>query len=247
VRRFALLLLALCAGCKPSQPQSAAKPAAAGPQVRATVVTVRTTVQPENKTFTQTIVMAGDRARSTGEQETWRLYDTKANTVTFVDAIEKTVRTESMASLVARRTAALRAPLPAHFDPAKVARTAERKTLHGVLATQVLITSGAYRRELWFGAHQQIPPGLFGMMHASEPLASPLAPMMRSVDEALLSIRGFPLADRTEVPSLEGNVIVERSVTSIAQQQVAEDVVAVPKGYRDVTPKPPVANTKKNQ
>lgn len=246
MRRLGLLiLLTICAACKESKPQAGAKPATGGPQVRATVLTVRTTVQPDNKTFTHTIVIAGDRARSTGEQEVWRLYDTKANTITFVNDLEKTVRTESMASLVRARGVTMRAPLPAHFTPAQLARTAERKTLQGVLATQVLITAGSYRRDLWLGTHQQIPSALFAMMHASEPLTTPLAPMMRSVDEALLAMRGFPLLDRTEVPSFEGKVVVERTVASIAQQQVEETLMAVPKDYRDVTPKPPPAPSKK--
>jgi hypothetical protein len=245
VKRVAFLLFAICAACKPSQQQQPSKPAAAEPQLRATVVTIRTAVEPEKKTFTHTIVIAGDRARSTGEHETWRLYDTKAETVTFVDDVEKTTRTEPLKSIVARRTATMRAPLPAHYARAELRRTKERKPLLGVSAEKMVIESGAYKRELWIGEHPSIPRNLFAMMHASEPLTTPLAPMMRTVDEALLATRGFPLADRTTVPSGEGNVIVERTVTGVAPQQVAQTIVALPKGYRDVTPKPPATTPAK--
>lgn len=236
MRRLAFLLLAICIACKPS-PQPA-KPAAAGPHVRATVVTIRTTVQPENKTWVRNLVIAGGRARDTGEHDTWRLYDTKANTVTFVDDVERTIRTESLAKIVSKREESQKKPLPAHFPRAKFARTEERRPLHGVTAEQALIESGAYRRELWLAEHPSIPRGLFAMMHASEPPSSPLAPMARDVDEALIATRGFPLADRTTVPLGKETLIVERTVTSIAQQQVAESLLALPKGYRDLTPKP---------
>ena len=224
--------------CKPAQQQpSAKKSAAAGPQVRATVVTIRTTIAPD-KSFNQTLVIAGDRARSTGEHETWRLFDTKADTVTFVDDVEKTFRTEPLASIVKTRGATLAAALPPHYPRAKLARTSERKTFLGANAQQVVIQSGAYRRELWLGEHPQIPRGLFAMMHASDTPSSPLAPMMRAVDEVLVRERGFPLSDRTEVPLGNDKLVVERTVTGIVQKEVPESLLALPRDYKDVTPKP---------
>lgn len=243
MRRLALLFLTIAAACKQSPSQPAKQPAAR-PQVSATVITIQTAVQPEKKNFTRTIVIVGDRARDTGEHDTWRLYDTKASTVTFVDDVGKTIRTESIQPLITRRSEALKGALPGHFATATYKRTKERKPLQGVTAGQVLIEAGAFRRELWIAEHPSIPGGLFAMMHASESLATPLAPMMRDVDESLVALRGFPLADRTSVPGVEGNLIVERTVTSIARQQVPEGVVALPRGYRDLTPKPPPAKKK---
>jgi len=239
VKRLAIFLaVAVCVSCKPAQQQpSANKPAAAEPQVRATVVTIRTTTTPD-KSFDHTIVIAGDRARSTGEHETWRLFDTKADTVTYVDDAEKTIRTEALASIVKTRGATLAAALPAHFPRAKLARTKERKTFLGANAQQLVIESGAYRRELWLGEHPQIPRGLFAMMHASDTPSSPLAPMMRAVDEVLVRERGFPLSDRTEVPLGNDKLVVERTVTGIVQREVPETLLALPKDYKDLTPKP---------
>lgn len=238
MRHLAILLaVTVCISCKPAPQQPSAKKSAAGPQVRATVVTIRTTVAPD-KSFDHTLVIAGDRARSTGEQDTWRLFDTKADTVTFVDDVEKTIRTEALASIVKTRGATLAAALPEHYPRAKLTRTSERKAFLGANARQVVIQSGAYRRELWLGEHPQIPRGLFAMMHASDAPSSPLAPMMRAVDEALVKERGFPLSDHTEVPLGNDKLIVERTVTGIVQREVPESVLALPKDYKDVTPRP---------
>jgi len=235
-RRFVLFALAICVACKPSPPP--AKPAGAGPQVRATVVTIRTTVRPENKVWVRNLVIAGDRARDTGELDTWRLYDTKAETVTFVDDVARTSRTEALARLVAQREELLQKPLPAHYSRATFKRTKERRALQGVTAEQALIEAGTYRRELWLAEHPSIPRGLFGMMQASEPSSTPLVPMMRTVDEALMSARGFPLADRATIPLGDQTIIIERDVLRIVLQPVSASLLAVPAGYRDLTPKP---------
>ena len=245
-RCAALLLIALCVACKPASPPPG-KPAAAGPQIQATVVTIRTSVLPENKSFVRSIVIAGGKARDTGELDTWRLYDTKAKTVTFVDGVGKTFRTEELQSILARREAAQEKTLPEHYPRAKISRAGGRRSIQGVTAERAVVESGAYRRELWLGMHAAIPRGLFGMMHASEALSSPLAPMTRDVDEALVSAPGFPLADRTIVPFGNATMIVDRDVTGIAQKQVSQAVLAIPKGYRDVTPKPKLATTKREE
>lgn len=236
--RVALLLsIAIFNACKPAPPQPAA-PKAAGPTVRATVVTIRTTMTPESRTQTRTLVIVGDKARDTGEHEVWRLLDTKANTVTFVDEIERTIRTESMKTILAKRRAIMANGLPAHYPRVRLLRPGTKRPLQGVTAELLVIESGAYKRELWLGEHPAIPRGLFAMMYASDPPTLPLAPMMRAVDEALIDTRGFPLADHAEVPVSKDRLIVDRAVISIAVRDVPQTLVAIPKGYRDVTPKP---------
>jgi hypothetical protein len=232
-QRLAFLLIAVCISCKPAQPPP--KPAAAGPQVPATVVTIRTTIQPEKKTYTHTIVIAGDLARSTGEHDTWRLFDTKAKTVTFVDDVERTIRTQAFPAIVQERSATNAAALPPHYPRAAFARSAEHRVIHGANAEKVTITSGAYTRELWIAEDPSIPRDLFAMMHASETPSSPLAPMMRDVDRELVSERGFPLVDRTTVPVGRGLLVVERTVIGIAQRDVPESLMAFPRGYEDRT------------
>jgi len=238
-RRLTILLVVLCVSCKPGAPPPARQPAAAaGPQVRATVLTIRTTTQPGNRTLTHTIVIAGDRARSTGEHDVWRLFDLKAKTVTFVDDVARTVRTEPLTAIVRNRRTQLAAPLPPHYARAKLEHTGKTRSLQGVNAQQSVITTGAYRREVWMAEHPAIPKALFAMMHASEPPATPLAPMLRAVDEALLATPGFPLLDHAELPYGNNKLVVEHAVTAIAQQNVPEALITIPKGYQDITPKP---------
>jgi hypothetical protein len=232
-RRVLLLLLAICIACKPA-PKQPAKPGA-GPQQAATVLAVRTTAGDTVKNHE--IVIANGRARSTGEQDVWRLFDTKAKTVTFVDDIEQTFRTESLDTLINRRQATLAAAIPSSYPRAKLTH-GQRKNVLGVSAQQAVIEVGAYRRELWIAEHPSIPDELFAMMLASDAPASPLAPIMQRVDEELLRVRGFPLADKAEIAFGNGKSVVDRAVVGIAPRQVPEAMLAIPRDYRDVTPKP---------
>lgn len=233
-----LIVLALLVACKPAQ-----KPVDKGalPRVPATVISIRTAIA--GQVTSHEVVIAGSRARNTAELDVWRLYDTKAGTVTFVDEIGRTIRTESVASLRAKRSRTLAAALPAHFPAARLSRGPARQLL-GVHTEQHLVEVGAYKRELWLGRHPAVPDDLFGMMVASDNPASPLAPMMRAADQELLRVKGFPLADRIEVPIGERSHVVERTVVSIASRQVPETMFALPRDYRDVTPKPAPAKRK---
>lgn len=247
--RYALtiaLAVVVCLSCKEQAPQQQTKKsAAAGPQTRATVVTIRTTVEPEKKALTQTLIIANGRARNTSEVDTWRLFDTKANTITFVDDIAKTTRVEKMDDATKRHRAALAAAIPPHYPALRATRTGTKKALQGVNAEQLVVQHGGYKRELWIGEHPSIPRELFAMMQASEKPASPLAPMMRGVEEALLTARGFPLVDRTEVAYGNQKMVIERAVVLVEQREVAEAALSVPRGYEDVTPKPAPAAKKK--
>lgn len=205
------------------------------------MITIRTTVGPAKKTYTHSLIVAGDRARHTGELDAWRLYDTKANTIAYVDDTKKTIRVEKLQDAQRRRRAALATELPPHYPRLRLRPTGATKPLHGATATQSVIELNAYRRELWLAEHPAIPAGLFGMMQASERPSSPLAPMMRAVDEALMTAGGFPLVDRSEITYGNQKMVVERSVVSIQKRNVPQRAVSLPQGYEDVTPKPPPA------
>lgn len=228
---IAALLLATACKRDAQQPGRRAQ-AAKGPQSQATVVTIRTTVG--NATTAHAIVIASNRARSTDEQDEWRLYDLRANTVTFVDDVEKTYRTEKLDALLAQRRVRLANALPGHIPQVRFAQTQEAKPLHGVNAQRAIVSANGYRRELWLGKHPAIPPRLFAMMQASAPPSTELAPMMRAADAALLEVEGFPLIDHSEV----AGIVVDRSVASIEQKPVADALLAIPRDYKDVTPKP---------
>ena len=154
---FCALLLALSfSACRSEIKKTVPSPAA--PQIRATVITIETTIQPEKKTFTHTIAIAGDKARSLDELDRWRLFDLKANTVTLVDDIAHSYRTEP----VARHERAIEA-------------THETKPLQGVNAILWTERAGGYIRQLWIGNHPSIPPGLFSLMTGIQAQGFPLA------------------------------------------------------------------------
>jgi hypothetical protein len=211
------------------------------PKVRATIVTIRTTVEPAHKSFVHSLVIAGDRARSGDEVDSWRLFDLKRQQVTFVNDVSRTYRIEPLSSIMRRRAEALALPLPDEIPPAQLTLTGEKRVVTGVETSQAVIRSGSYVRELWIGTHPAIPPELFAMMTASAPISSPIAPMMKDVDEALTSVRGFPLVDRSELPLGDKRLIVEHSVVRVEQRDIPASWLNVRSGYRNETPKAPAA------
>jgi hypothetical protein len=231
-----LLALALLFACnKPPAPPPAV-PKKSEPTVRATVVTIQTTIQPANKTYTHTIVIANNRARSSDEVDQWRLFDFAQKQVTYVDDITHTVRVQSFADVIAARRAAVVRPVPDGMPRAQFDVTNEQKTLQGVATKQSVIRLGAYQRELWIGSHPLIPRGLFAMLQASEPASSPLAGITRAADEALMEVQGFPLADHAELPYENKKLVVDNTVVKIEQRDVPVGLLSVSNKYSEVKP-----------
>lgn len=225
-------------GCDKPAPKRTGQAAGAVPQVRATVVTVRTTIQPANRNIAHTIVIGEAMARSTDEADTWRLYDLRQNRVTFVDDIDKTYRTMSLESLIAARRAQWRRPSDREVPRAGYEATNVERQILQVPTKKSIIRLGSYRRELWFGQHPLIPSHLFAMMHASDPPSTRLSAIVTAPDEALLSIRGFPLEERAELPYGNQRMVVDRVVTGVEQKNVAAAMLALPRDYKDLTTAP---------
>jgi len=166
------------------------------------------------------ITIANDRARSGDELDAWRLIDLKANTVTYVNEIAHTIRTENVADLTKKHRAALDAALPGYIPRAQV--TSSNGT--------VSIRAGAYTRTMKFAQDPRIPPQLYSIMVASDPSYSPYAPMMKSVDEALINVRGFPMSDHAELALDDSKMVVDRNVVKVEQKNVDKSWLEVPKG-----------------
>jgi hypothetical protein len=229
-------------------PPSPPRPAA-GPLVRATVVTIRTIIDrsdpanptnpssPATKTLTHTLTFTTNRARSSDEIDHWRLFDLRSGRVTFVDDIARTYRSEAAASLRNHHRRLLAVELPENAPHVSIAASGAKRTfVQGIEARQYLITVGAYRRELWIASQSPIPSELFATMLACETPSSPLAGMAREVDEALLAIRGFPMLDHSELSLGHGaKYVIDRAVVDIRQQDVPASYLNVGAGYRDVT------------
>jgi hypothetical protein len=225
------LFLVACnpASRTPSQPSNE-------PKIHATVLTIQTTVQPSNKSYVHTLFIANDRARSGDEVDEWRLFDMAQKRVTFVDDLAKTYRSESFDDVVASHREQIARAVPDGMPRAQFDVTSEQKTLQGVPAKRSIIRLGAYQRDLWIASPPLIPKGLFAMLHASDPVSSPLAGVMRTADNALLEVQGFALADHAELPYENTKMVVDNTVVKIEQRDVPASWLKVPVGYREVRP-----------
>jgi hypothetical protein len=236
VRRQGLIALLFLISCKPAAAPPA-KPAPTAPQTRATVVTIETTIQPGNKTTSHTLVIANGRARSGDELDSWRLFDLTNDRVTFVNDIERTFRTVPRAQLERDRRGALDDPLPDALPRAQFAATNATKAIQGVPAKQSVVKLGGYTHELWIGQHPLIPAKLYALIVASEPPSSPLVPVMKNVDEALMKVSGFPLAEHSELTYGNKKMTVDKQVTKIEQRAVPAGLLNVRGDYKDVSPR----------
>jgi len=215
--------------CRPTPPTSSRTE----PRIRATVVTIQTTLQPQNKTFTHSIVIADGRARSSDEADSWRLFDLQKKQVTFVDGIARTSRDLPLAALLAARKKELAQPLPMPLPRATLVVTGAKRVLLGVEAFEHLIRLGGYQRQLWIAKHPSLPDDLFAMMEASSLRSSPLAGVSRDIDLALMSVQGFPLLDHAEVAFGKKKMVVERSVVKIEQKDVPASWLSVIPSRKD--------------
>ena len=227
VRRKGLILVVVALACRATPP---APSRTAEPRIRATVVTIQTTLQPQNKTFIHSVVIANGRARSSDDVDMWRLFDLQKKQVTFVDDVAKTVREVPLATLIDARHKELAEPLPAPLQRAEFLATGAKRILLGVEASEHLIRLGGYERHLWMAKHRALPDDLFAMMQASTPRSSPLAGISSAADEALMTVQGFPLLDHAEVLYGNKKMIVERSVVSIEVKDVPASWLAVVRG-----------------
>lgn len=234
-RKWLAALIVVLVACNRS-PVKPGRPAASEPKIRATVVTIQTTMPPSPKTWTHTIVIANDRARSSDELDEWRFFDFKEKSVTFVDDLSKTYRKVSFADVGAAHRASLSQPLPEGMPHAQFVVGEAQKTLQGVVAKQSTIRLGAYQRELWIASHPLIPQGLFAIMQASEPVSSPLAGVMHQADEALIEIKGFPMSDHAELPYEKRKLVVDNQVVKIESGEVAASWLKVDGAYKEITP-----------
>lgn len=205
----------------------------AGRQIRATVLTIRTTIRPQNKTFVYWLAIADDRARLGSEVDQWRLFDFQKQTVAFVDDLTRTYRTVAMSSLVAAYRSSARTALPDGIPLAEYVATGNQRTICGINATLSIVRMGGYERELWMADAEDIPPELFSLMLASQPSDSLLRGAMRDVAAALLQIRGFPLADRARLTYGNTQMSVDREVVRIEAKDVPASWLSIDKDYRE--------------
>ena len=197
------------------------------PTIPATVITIQTVLHPQNRMLKHSIFIANGRARSDDELDRWRLFDLENNSVTYVDDLANPIaRTVTLRHDLAKTyyTVPGGAPPPSGAATAEgrgapqLQATGAKRVVMGVEATQILIRLGAYQRELWMGTPASIPPQLFGMMNAE-----------------FATLRGFPLADHSELPYGKSKLVVDRNVVKIEQRNVPLSLLNVRREYKDIT------------
>ncbi len=225
----ALLLVAACSKQAVQAPLRKIE-GLAEPTIQATVVTIQTSLQPQNKALTHSIVIANGLARSDDELDRWRLFNLDQNSITFVDDLAKTYYTVPVdvgprPSAAAEgggptwvQTGAKRPSAAAEGGGPTWVQTGAKRVVNGVEASQFLIRMGAYQRELWIGAPPSIPQQLFAMMNAD-----------------LSTIRGFPMLDHSELSYGKSKLVVDRSVVKIEQKNVPQSLLTLRSDYKNIT------------
>lgn len=238
--RAAWIMVALAACKRPALPPH---PSDQTPKTRATVITMRTTLQAPDQTVSQTIAIADGKVRVSTDVDAWRLLDFAQKQVTWVDSIAKTSRTETFASLLARRRQALSSTLREGSPHVQSGLTGARKTIAGVASSEWVLREGAYERHVWIGRHPSIPDDLFAMLQSSAvPSASATGPA-RVAEEGLLRIPGFPMADHAELPYGRSRMVVDTVVLSVEQHDVPQSWFNVPAADRAQSPAVAVPTT----
>jgi hypothetical protein len=239
-RLAALPLLALLAasGCRKAPPPEGELRAGAVATVPGKVLVVRTTV-PGERAITHLIGVSDGKVRLGYESDRWRLIDVPNRTVTFVDDIARTFRTVPLQTLVQQRRALLSAPLPAGIPRARIERLTDTRTFGGYTASGYVVTSGAYRREMWLSHRTIIAPEFLTLYIASMPLAEDYAGVMSTPLFELTRLQGFPVHERSEMTVRDRQMIIERTLVRVEERDVPAPWFEIPPDYRDLEPPPP--------
>jgi hypothetical protein len=238
-REIGLLLLLVLAvsACSAERTKPPAGVRQSARRVPATVLTVRTTVVPGERAYLHKVIVAGSKARLGNEVDRWRLFDLEQRTVTTVDQVARTYRTDAWPELLRDRRRLLATPLPPHVPIARVERGTERQVIAGVAATPRRVVMGGYLREIWFSDEPTAADRLFPLIIATDPVGQPYAGVMRSAFPHLVVETGFPLLDRSTMRVDDTESIVDKRVIRIEQTTVPAVWVEVPPSFEDLTPK----------
>lgn len=233
----ALAALAAATCSRPAPPAEPVAPAPASTTIDATVITLRVVSQPGNETTRHELLIANGKVRSTDEIDRWRLFDTRDDTVTYVDDVARTFRRETRQNLLDRYSREL-AAAPRMPAAAVVEREAVTRTMDGYAARGLVIRLGAFERELWITEGLPIDPTFFSLYTDAEPLDPDGIRAMRSAITALDRVRGYPVIDHVRFQSGKQSIDVETTVESVGNRSISAARLRVPTGYREITESP---------
>ncbi|HEY5609882.1 MAG TPA: hypothetical protein VIL97_01640 [Thermoanaerobaculia bacterium] len=230
MRILAFLCLALV-GCERVASSLPARSRRAVPRVSATVLSYRTTILPKKQGVLHRVMIADQKGRLGDEVDQWRLFDFAERTVTFVDDVAKTYRTEPIASLMRTRRALVARPLPLGVPAAQLFVPGVTRRFGAFEAEQFLIRAGSYQREIWLSTEGIAPVDFFAMMLSTDAISEPNAAMLRAVYPRLVREKGFPVLDRTDLPFDGEAYVVEKKLEKIETISVPAEWFEIPRGY----------------
>jgi hypothetical protein len=226
-----VLLLALALACREPAPPKPPPP----PAVAATVLVYETVVAHEHRSFRWQVVTDGVRVRFGDEAERWRLIDTKARTIAFVDQSRRTNRIVSYDLALAARETLLAAPLPQGAPLAKVSEE-PAGLVDGRDALRVSVEAGGYKRTMLFSTAPILPATASAMKWATDPIDTEYAGVIRDLMPAIVSKQGTLLADRNEITYAGGVMAVETHLVSVTTSRLPKSLFELPVGFSAAEP-----------
>ena len=214
----ALAFLAALLGSCGDSPEPPPPPPANG-QVGATVASFRVVSSPGGAETVEQIAVANNLIRFPNETGRWRLFDIAAGTVTLVDEIDRKVERRTFDEVLEELRSASRGV--SRVPVAAVNRTGEVETVAGFEVEPYLVTMElGYERELWISSRPLFHSDLFLLDLATDSIPADNLPSLRRVIALIDEAGGYPVVDRSRMV-LDGQEYThERSLITVAEQQV---------------------------
>lgn len=221
-----VLLLAACGGKEKTA--EAPQPEMPSDAVQALMLVYETVIGPENRSVRFQVASDGTFVRLGNETENWRLFDTKARTITFVDQTAGTATEVTFDGALAERTALL-ATAPAEGTPTASIVEGPGEPERGKATHRIHITVGSFTREILLSKDPLLPGEFFAMKAVTEPLDPRYASIMKDVLPALVRQNGTLLSE-TNVLEIEGGgtVTATTKLVSVTTVQMSRKAFAVP-------------------
>lgn len=197
----------------------------------ATVLVYETVVGHENRLFRWQVVTDGERVRFGDDADRWRLFDTRARTIVFIDDTRRTQRTVTFEDALASRERLLAASLP-EGAPRAVVSEEPAGIVDGREATRVTIVAGGYKRTLVYSTASLLPAPASVMKWTTDPIEPEYAGVIRDLMPAIVSKTGTLLADRNEIAYEGGAMAVETRLVSVERSRLPRSLFQVPAGFR---------------
>jgi len=219
--------LALALACREPEPPPPPPP----PSVAATVLVYETVVAHENRSFRWQVLTDGERVRFGDDADTWRLLDTKARTIAFVDQSRRATRSLTFETALAARKTLLEAPLPQGAPLARVSEEAAG-VVDGRDALRVSVEAGGYKRTMLFSTAPILPAAASAMKWATDPIDAEYAGVIHDLMPSIVSKQGTLLADRNEITFEGGAMSIDTRLVSVTKSRLPKSLFELPVGFR---------------